>query len=828
MGVYRPPSGNVNDFTDSINSILRHDKILSGYIVLIAGDMNLNLLDLDSQETCNYLFSLNSKLFLPAITNPTRFSSDLDNSRPSCLDHIFTNKFDNLDSGIINFDFTDHNPTFIHLHDISLKLPNPLTKITIRPFSQEKMNVFLHKVSLIDWESEITWVDVNRSFVEFSETLNSLYCRCFPLHTKYLSQKRMKNKWVTQSVKHLIDEKSRVFKLFKQGIISASVNKQLKKDLNKSINKAKKQYHLSLFNNCRKNMRKSWEIINDLMCRTVKRDRIKSLVVDGKIFEADHEIAEEFNRYFSNIAIQLERNLPSVSPSSSRVAVNENSFFLRPMCEDECISIISGLKLTKTSLNEIPVRLFKQISRYIAKPLCKLINFSFTTGVFPSSLKSSRITQVFKSGERSDPGNYRPIANIPFLSKIIEKSLGSRLLSYFNKFSIIYKNQFGFLQGKSTADALIHLTELIYKSLNRNEYQISVFLDLKKAFDTVSHSLLLKKLETYGVRGLQLSLFESFLSDRSQYVRYGTSDSSLRPTPFGVPQGSNLGPILFLVYVNDIHLATQTSSTVLFADDTTLLNSYFDFSTLISNFNSDLNNVMNWTLTNRLTLNVQKTNAINFSNRQLPETAANCLTINNRQINLVNTVKYLGVQFDSNLKFTEHIKVMSGKLARNTGILYKIRENLPMTARLNYYYGFIFPYLNYNIIIWGGTYSNHLNCLNIQHKRTIRTLAGLDYLDHTSQTFKSLRILKLFDLYRYNLCIYMFKNRGNPDFWPSHSHNTRNRENATLTFNRLTVTQRSVYYMGPKCWNELPIELRNECMLGTFKRKLRSHYLQTY
>ena len=187
-----------------------------------------------------------------------------------------------------------------------------------------------------------------------------------------------------------------------------------------------------------------------------------------------------------------------------------------------------------------------------------------------------------------------------------------------------------------------------------------------------------------------------------------------------------------------------------------------------------------------------------------------------------------GVYFDSNLKFSEHIKNISGKLARNTGILFKIRENLPMTARLNYYFGFIYPYLNYNIILWGGTYSTHLNCLNIQHKRTIRTLAGLDYLAHTSQTFKALGLLKLHDLYRYKLCIYMHKNRDNAGLWVNHLHNTRNRGNAVPVFNRLALTQRSIAYMGPKCWNELPSEIRGELKLGIFKTKLKQFYLQSY
>ena len=392
----------------------------------------------------------------------------------------------------------------------------------------------------------------------------------------------------------------------------------------------------------------------------------------------------------------------------------------------------------------------------------------------------------------------------------------------------MYQYQFGFLKGKSTNDALVELTERIYGSLNKNEFNLNLYLDLKKAFDTVSHQILIKKLEYYGVRGLPLSLFESFLSERSQYVKIGKEISSLRQNTIGIPQGSNLGPVLFLIYVNDICGSTATVDPILFADDTTLINSNSDYDALITEMNSDLTSIKKWTLANRLTVNVQKTNAIVFSNKLKPDNTENRLLLSGEEVQFADAVKYLGVYIDSKLKFGEHIRTISGKLARNTGLLYHIRHNLPMTARLNYYYGFIFPFLNYNIILWGGTYSSHLNCLEVQHKRTIRTLADLPYLSHTSPTFKKLGILKLNDLYRYNLCIFVFKNRDTINFWSRHDYNTRLRNNAVPSFNRLTISQRSVYYMGPKCWNELPDSLKIETKLASFKKNLKKFYLSFY
>ena len=308
------------------------------------------------------------------------------------------------------------------------------------------------------------------------------------------------------------------------------------------------------------------------------------MVSDGITFTSQTDIVEKFNDFFTSIANNLDRNLPvNETCPTSYVIPQRSSFLLSPVIENEVFKIVSDLKITKTQLNHLPVKIFKIIFPHIAPKFCKLINLTFSYGEFPKSFKISRISQIYKSGLRSDPSNYRPIASIPYFSKILEKCLCNQLVSYFDSFSLFTNVQYGFRKNNSTCDALLKLTESIYKSFNSKNHQLNVFIDLRKAFDTVSHSVLLSKLEKYGVRGTALNLINSFLCDRKQYVQMGKNSSSLKDINIGVPQGSNLGPILFLIYVNDFPEISSEFESVLFADDTALAISNFNYDFAISN-----------------------------------------------------------------------------------------------------------------------------------------------------------------------------------------------------------------------------------------------------
>ena len=291
-----------------------------------------------------------------------------------------------------------------------------------------------------------------------------------------------------------------------------------------------------------------------------------------------------------------------------------------------------------------------------------------------------------------------------------------RLENFLTKFNILSPNQFGFRKGKSCNDAISSLMEYVYSALNRKEFIASVFLDLKKAYDTVNHGILLKKLFCCGVRGTPLKWFESYLERRSQCVKIQDSISSQREVTIGIPQGSVLGGLLFLIYVNDLPSVSEKLFCVLFADDTCLAYSHTNYNDLINELNVELEKVCNWLEINRLSLNLLKTVAIDFSNKRHSD---HRIILNNTPLEYVSFVKYLGIYIDKKLSFSKHIEEVCGKISKSIGIMYRVSSFCPKNILMKLYYALIYPYLIYCNIIWGGAYPSHINKILLLQKRTI-------------------------------------------------------------------------------------------------------------
>ena len=332
----------------------------------------------------------------------------------------------------------------------------------------------------------------------------------------------------------------------------------------------------------------------------------------------------------------------------------------------------------------------------------------------------------------------------------------------------------------------------------------------------------------YGVRGLPLAWFRSYLRDRQSYVRIGNASSSIQTINIGVPQGSILGPILFLVYINDLPNVSRIFNTCFFADDTTFSNSDCNSDNLAQSTNSELDKVFEWTLANRLTINVEKTEIILFSNRNF-DYEVNPIKLNHETLNFSNCCKFLGVFIDSKLTFKDHISFVASKLPRGACILYRIRGRLPIEGRLNYYYAMLYPYLSYSSLVWGNTYMTHLVPIITQQKRIIRIIAGEGGQAHCDPLFVQFGLLKVEDIIKYQLLCYMFRKVHNEgDVYPIHNYNTRNAHLQRPSLHRLTGTQHAISFMGPSLWNGLPARISGITGFFRFKRSLKAHFLSSY
>ena len=371
---------------------------------------------------------------------------------------------------------------------------------------------------------------------------------------------------------------------------------------------------------------------------------------------------------------------------------------------------------------------------------CSLFNatkritlLSVVQSMFPDALKIARVIPLFKSGDKHVFTNYRPVSLLPQFSKILEKLFNNRLDSFIEKNCILSECQYGFRNSRSTYMALMDLIENICESIDKKKYVMGIFIDLKKAFDTIDHNILLNKLYHYGIRGISNDWIESYLENRKQFVQYDDAISVCKEILCGVPQGSILGPKLFILYINDICNISEIMKFVLFADDTNILCKHENYVSLCELVNVELSKLSKWFSINKLSLNVKKTSYMVFGNRH----------VNNN----THVTKFLGVYIDYRLDWKRHIDHIINKVSKSISIIYRASQKLNETALLMLYNTLILPYLSYCSEVWGRSYITNLNPLFVKQKKFVRIIGRLSKHDHTTPLFLKSKILKLFDLF---------------------------------------------------------------------------------
>ena len=434
---------------------------------------------------------------------------------------------------------------------------------------------------------------------------------------------------------------------------------------------------------------------------------------------------------------------------------------------------------------------------------------------FPKNLKEGCVIPIHKKGDRSDSGNYRPISLLSPFSKLFEKCILTQLNSFFSKHKLINSSQFGFQKNISTEMAVSEIYNDLIKNLEAGQITCSVFLDISKAFDSVNHSLLLAKLEWYGIRGPPLRLIKSFLENRTQYTTLNTHRSPLLQITSGVPQGSVLGPFLFILFINDLPITTGMK-TILFADDACLNYSHSSIDHIEAHVNTELEKVRQWMEYNKLSLNTSKTNYVLFHRKK--KALGITLKYDNNILERKEVIKYLGVLVDDKLNFSAHINFCKNKLINCLWAINKLRNYTNIDTLKLVYYSMVYPFLQYCISTWGGTANSILQPLFRKQKIIVKTILKQSYMSHSTPLFHSLQLLKLEDIYKLQIAKLMRKTIINQNtannltpLTKLHSHNTRSLQNNNFYIPpvRTNLGKTSFSYNGPVIWNSLPTEVRN-------------------
>ena len=461
------------------------------------------------------------------------------------------------------------------------------------------------------------------------------------------------------------------------------------------------------------------------------------------------------------------------------------------------------------------------ISEFLLRPLEYIINLSFAEGVVPTEIKIAKVKPLFKAEDPHLFTNYRPISILPIVSKVFEKLVHKRLNRYLEYHNILYTNQFGFREKHSTELALISLNNFITNSFEKKDFALSIFLDFSKAFDTVNFDILIRKLRHYGVRGVVFKCFESYLSTRQQHVIFNNTSSENRLITTRVPQ------VFFLIYINDLSSVTSISTLNLFADDSSLLLQGNSPTDLIVTANNELDKVVKWLNSNRLSLNIKKSKYILFSRKGIVPVCNDKLYLNNDNVELerVTQIKYLGFIIDEKLSWKAHINYISLKISKNIAVLKKLVKVLNTDNLYNLYYSLIYPYLLNGNLVWGTALTCIIEPLVKLQKKTIRILTHSARREHTLPLLVNLNILPVKCLYIYNVLLFMFKVRNArlpetfvtifTNYFNVSCRNTRQTCLYHIPSYRTTYLENTIIIQGPKLANKYKFLYENHCSIET-------------
>ncbi len=664
---------------------------------------------------------------------------------------------------------------------------------------------------------------------------------CAPLVTREV--KRPPAPWITDDLRAKMLERNTTHTLLKNDRYNTALQvkyKELKKRVKQLINKSKSEYYNKKLEDDRGNSSAIWNTLKQLVPSN-KNITCPLLLEDERIISKE---INRFNRYFANVGKEtFEKSRQNLLNHDTEPifnvydTINPTCNMFRPQPTDSR-TIILVLKQLKNSSahgsDGIPTRFLKESLPVIITYLTCIINTSIVTGTFPSPWKHSVVVPIFKGGDTSDPKDFRPISLLPIISKILEKVVTAQLIQHLEGNHLLNNTQHGFRAALSTESALLTLSNKLYKNIDNGNISLVTLCDLSKAFDSVNHQILLNKLKELRI---DTFWFRDYLRDRTQSVRIDKHVSDKLDVSYGVPQGSVLGPILFLMYVNDLSQYVSDCLVIQYADDTQFIHTgnIDRIQDLIRRGEETLSKAKRYFQLNGLMLNTKKTQCMFIGSRgmtsQIPQNIH--LQVDDSKIIPSTSLKNLGVYFDAHLTFDTHMSKISSKIFGTIMYINRIKDNFSKKTRITVVQSLVLSIINYGIKIWGTANKTHMQQIQkLQNFAAKVALGGGAKRDHATPFLRELGWLKVNKKYDYELGVMTYNIiKGNAPSYLFHlpyvsdisTVPTRQQHQLHVPKVRTYTGARSMLVAAPTLWNSLPLSIRNAQSLPSFKKQLHQY-----